>query len=182
MGKVHIITLARLNRATRKVAGELRRHGLWCDRLLEVPVVLVPVGYAYGWQCYGGTGEICIPRVSLLKLHDFFSGNYIGVADVIRHEYAHAVADNHRGLFHSRRFTSSFGRPHESSTASKYDAAHHVSAYAATQAGEDYAETFMLFLRHRGVLPTQHSTATIGQKWRFIHDLCRAIRSGQSRW
>ena len=182
MGKVHIITLARLNRAARKVTGELRHHGLWCDRLREVPIVLVPVGYAYGWQCYGGTGEICIPRVSLLKLYDYFTGNYIGLADVIRHEYAHAIADNHRGLFRSKRFTNAFGQPHESSVASKYDAAHHVSAYAATEAGEDYAETFMFFLRHRGVLPNKHTTEMIRSKWRFIQSLCRAIHNGQGRW
>jgi len=182
MGKVHIITLARLNRATQKVAGELRHHGLWSDRLHDVPVVLVPLGYVYGWQNYGGSGEICIPRVSLLKLYDLFTGNYIGLADVIRHEYGHAIADQHRGLFRSRHFTNAFGQPHESSVASEYDAAHHVSAYAATEAGEDYAETFMLYLRHRGVLPAKHTTETIRRKWHFIHALCRAIHNGQARW
>lgn len=182
MGKVHIITLARLDRATKKVAGELRYHGLWSDRLCDVPVVLVRLGYCYGWQNYGGNGSICIPRVSLLKLYDLFTGNYIGLADVVRHEYAHAISDKHRGLFRSQRFTCAFGRSHESNAAARYDAAHHVSVYAATEAGEDFAETFMLFLRHRGVLPTKHASVTIRQKWHFIHNLCRAIRNGQARW
>ena len=62
MSKIHIITHARLNRATRKVAGELKRHRLWTNRLRNLPVVLVPVGFAHGWIWVGGTGEICIPR------------------------------------------------------------------------------------------------------------------------
>ena len=101
---------------------------------------------------------------------------------MIRHEYGHAIADNHRGLFRSKRFAIAFGQPHESCVASKYDAAHHVSTYAATEAGEDYAETFMLYLRHRGVLPKKHTTVMVRRKWQFMHALCRAIQSGQVRW
>ncbi|MEI6233314.1 MAG: hypothetical protein WCT04_09690 [Planctomycetota bacterium] len=182
MGKIHFVTLARLNRAVSKVASELDHHGLWNDRLQNVPVVLVPVGFAYGWQSYGGSGEISVPRVSLLKLHDYFTGAYTGLADVVRHEFAHALADTHRGLLRSRRFTKAFGRSHESSVALAYDAAHHVSRYAATEACEDFAETFMLFLRHRGILPSKHATPTITSKWNYVHELCRVVRVNRTRW
>jgi len=180
--KIHIITLARLNRATQKVAGELNRHGCWDDRLRIVPVVLMSVGFAYGWQWYGSSGEICIPRISISKLHDFFSGSYTSLADVLRHEYGHAVADTHRGLFRSRRFTAAFGRPHESIDRFEYAPATHISRYAATNPSEDFAENFMFFIRHRGNLPSKHSTPAIRRKWQFINALCRAIKSGCARW
>ena len=182
MRKIHIITIARLNRAVVKVAGELNRHGLWDDRLREVPVVLVPVGVAYGWQWYGGSGHICIPRVSLLKLHDYFTGGYLSLAAVLRHEYGHAVADTHRGLFRSRHFTTAFGRAHEFSGRSQYDPTIHISRYAATNPGEDFAENFMHYIRCRGSLPEKLSTPAIQQKWRFISALCRTIQTGRTRW
>ena len=182
MSKIHIITRARLNRATQKVAGELNRHGIWNDRLREVPVMLVPVGVAYGWHWYGGSGEICIPRISLLKLHDFFTGSYTSLADVLRHEFGHAVADTHRGLFRSRHFTTAFGRTHESNDRSEYAPAIHISRYAATNSGEDFAENFMHYIRCQGNLPPKYATPAIRRKWQFIHALCRAIESGWAHW
>ena len=182
MSKIHIITRARLNRAKQKVAVELNRHGLWNDRLRIVPVMLVPIGVAYGWIWYGGTGEICIPRVSLLKLHDFFAGSYTSLADVLRHEFGHAVADTHRGLFRSRRFTMAFGRPHESNGRVEYDPAIHISRYAATNPSEDFAENFMHYIRCQGNLPSTHATHSIRRKWQFIYALCRAIKGSRARW
>ncbi|MEI6236569.1 MAG: hypothetical protein WCT04_26220 [Planctomycetota bacterium] len=182
MHKIHIITPSRLSRATQKVTRELGRHGIWTDHLREVLVMLVPVGVAYGWIWVGGTGEICIPRVSLLKLHDFFSGSYTSLADVLRHEFGHAVADTHRGLFRSRRFTAAFGRPHDSNDRSEYAQAIHISRYAATNPSEDFAENFMCFIRRQGNLPLKHSTPAIRRKWQFIDDVCRAIRRGRVRW
>ena len=182
MSKIHIITRARLNRAKQKVAGEMNRHGLWTDRMRMVPVMLVPVGVAYGWIWYGGTGEICVPGVSLLKLHDFFMGNYTSLADVLRHEFGHAVADTHRGLFRSRHFTIAFGRTHESNDRSEYAPAIHISRYAAKNPSEDFAENFMHYIRCRGNLPLKHATPAIRRKWQFIHALCRAIESGRAHW
>lgn len=182
MRKVHLITLARLERAITKVTGELNHHGLWDDRLRAVPVVLVPVGCCYGWQHYGGSGEICIPRLSLSKLHDFLTGGYVSLSDVVRHEYAHGIADTHRGLFRSRRFTTAFGRPHECCARSIYDPAVHISRYAATNPSEDFAENFMNYIRCRGRLRSHQATPAISRKWQFITALCRAIQRGQTRW
>jgi len=182
MSKIHIITHARLNRATRKVAGELKRHRLWTNRLRNLPVVLVPVGFAHGWIWVGGTGEICIPRVSLLKMRDFFMGNYTSLADVLRHEFAHAIADCHRGLFRSRGFSTAYGSAYESKISSEYDPKIHISCYAATSPSEDFAENLMHFIRHRGNLPPKHSTPAIRRKWRFINALRREIESGRACW
>ncbi len=182
MRRIHILTLARLDRATQKVTIELHHQGLWDARLRNVPIILVPAGIAYGWQWYGGSGEICIPRVSLLKLHDFFTGNYMSLADVLRHEFGHAVADTHRGLFRSRHFTTAFDRSHESNDRSEYAPATHISRYAATNPSEDFAENFMHYIRCRGNLPSKHATPAIRRKWQFINALCRAIECGRTRW
>jgi hypothetical protein len=144
--------------------------------------LLVPLGIAFGWQWYGSNGESCIPWISLLKLLDLFSGSYTSLADVLRHEFAHALADTHRGLFRSRRFTAAFDNPHESNARSEYEPAVHISRYAATNASEDFAENFMHFIRRHGRLPLTHTTPAIRRKWRFIFDLCRAVQSGRARW
>lgn len=58
----------------------------------------------------------------------------------------------------------------------------HVSDYASTDASEDFAETFMLYLRHRGRLPPWHQTTAKREKWRFILDVCEAVHAGKRRW
>lgn len=179
--RTHFVSRVCLSRASLKVAAELACHGIWSQRLQAVPVKLVPVGTAYGWHCYHCVGEICVPRVSLAKLRDLLSGSYTGVADVVRHEYGHALHNSHRGLFRSRRFSEAFGRAHDSTVHEDYNPALHVSPYAATAACEDFAETFMFYLRRKGKVPIQ-STPALSMKWHFIGELCRAIQCGQTRW
>jgi hypothetical protein len=180
--RLHLITLPSLVRAVTRVSRELDGHGLWDERTEAVPVYLTWFGIAYGYCCYGRTGEICIPAVSLLKLRDLIFGSYVTLADVVRHEYGHALAHTHRGLFRSRRFTAVFGASHENVDGFEYDPEFHVSRYAATNASEDFAECFMLYLKHSGRLPKPISTRPIRAKWRFIRDVSVAIRGGKRRW
>ena len=56
------------------------------------------------------------------------------------------------------------------------------SEYAATAPAEDFAETFMLYVRHGDRLPAHHDTIPIRRKWRFIRDLADAMRSGRRKW
>jgi hypothetical protein len=179
-----VVDLPQLNRALSRVQNELSRHGFFDERLAEVEVFLVPLALgAYGWQWYGTTGEIDIPAISLAKLHDHLVGTYFSLADVLRHEYGHALADTHRGLFRSRQFRDAFHASHDDArTAFEYDPYFHVSDYAATNASEDFAETFMLYLRHSGRLPPCHATRPKIKKWRFIEELSRAIARSQRRW
>ena len=86
-----------LNRALARVIGELDLHGVWNDRMFAVDVHLVPGGSAYGYYHYGGTGRIAIPMLSLIRFVDLYHGEYTSLADVLRHEYGHALADTHRG-------------------------------------------------------------------------------------
>jgi hypothetical protein len=181
--KVHIVTMTRLNRALAKVNGELERHGVWDERLQKTAVYLVWFGRAFGWQHYGGSGEICIPAVSFNKLNDFFQGSYTALADVLRHEYGHALADTHRGLFRSRQFSSVFGGSHDNDRILfSYDPESHVTEYASINASEDFAEVFMLYLRHRGNLPTRFQKPALEAKWGFVTNVCGAIAAGRRRW
>lgn len=182
MSKTHFVTMASLNRALDRVVPELERHGFWDDAVEEIDVCLVPVGGAYGWQYFGEGGEIGIPAVSLSKLLDWWRGDYTALADVLRHEYGHAVADTHRGLVRSRQFVEAFQASHESDIEWDYDPEIHVSEYAAFCPSEDFAEVCMLFLKRGGALPSHLDTPNIRAKWNFIRRLGRAIRAGQRRW
>lgn len=180
--RLRIVTLCQLSRSLARVRRELEAHGFWDQPLASIGVFLVPVGKAYGWQWYGSTGEIGIPAVSLCRLGDLFGRRYTPLADVLRHEHGHALADTHRGLFRSTQFRSAFGAAHESETAFEFDPEFHVSAYAATNASEDFAETFMLYLKHGGRLPACIDTRYIRAKWKFVERLGWAVRSGRRQW
>jgi hypothetical protein len=179
-----IVTLARLNWALRQVVEELERHGLWDEQLDRINVYLVPWSWAcYGWQHYGSTGDICIPSISVARLADRIRGHELPLTDILRHEYGHALAYISRRLFRSSWFRQAFGASHEKERASfVYDPRFHVSPYAAINASEDFAETFVLFLRHRGRLPAAHRTPAKQAKWTFIRNVCSALRRGQKSW
>lgn len=183
MTTMHIVTITRLNRAVARVQTELDRHGFWDEPLADIDVYLVPFGGdCYGWQAYGGGGDISIPALSLAKLADWWHGNYTSLADVLRHEYGHAVADTHRGLIRSRRFTNAFDASHEAAIEWTFDPEVHVTRYAAEDPSEDFAETFMAYLKDDGRLPAHLDTPAIRTKWRFIRTLGHAIQAGGRRW
>jgi hypothetical protein len=177
MRKIHFVTRTRLNRALTQVARELKTHGAWTEKLQRVELYLVPVGAAYGWQNYGTGSEICIPAVSLMKMSDMYRGRYVPLSDVVRHEYAHALADTHRGLIRSRRFRDAFGTHHEDDDEFEFDPRVHVSEYAAQNASEDFAETFMYYLRRKGELPRHLNWPAIRAKWRFVRRLLQLMRT-----
>ncbi|MBI3206679.1 MAG: hypothetical protein HYZ29_34405 [Myxococcales bacterium] len=179
---VHLITLPKLERARGRVVPELRRHGFWCPAVERVHVRLVWFGTAYGWKWDGHDGHIEIPAASTAKLGDWLSGSYTSIADVLRHEYGHAVADTHRALVRSSRFREVFGASHDDPTPFEHDHRFHVTQYAATRASEDFAEVFMFYLKHDGRRPARMRSAPIAAKWRFVRELGAAVRRGQRRW
>jgi hypothetical protein len=82
----------------------------------------------------------------------------------------------------SRRFTDAFGAAHSWNIEWEYNPDFFISEYASTAPAEDFAETFMVFVRHKGSIPSQFSTSAIRKKWRFIGNLAKAITSGERRW
>lgn len=171
MNKIHVTTLRRLRRAVYKVRGELRLHGFWDERMAEVEVYLGAIGGAYGWQNRGGDGSIVVPAVSLSKIGDFFRRKYTSLADVVRHEYGHALADTHRGLFRRRSFKTAFWASIDDDTVVAFDPEIHVTPYAAKNAAEDFCETFMMFLKYGGKMPNRFYTPVIRGKWEWVRRL-----------
>ncbi len=181
--RLRAVTLGQLNRALARVVRELDAHGFWDSSLAQVDVRLVPFGVPYGWQRYRSSGEIDVPAVSLSRLGDLLRGSYTSLANVLRHEYAHAIADTHRGLFRSTRFSECFEAAHDDGSAFEYDPELHVTRYASKAAAEDFAEVFMLWLRHGGVMPRRFDgLPAIERKWRFVAALSSAVRAGKKRW
>jgi len=169
------VTQKRLDQANYAVTCELASHGFYDHHVEAVDTRLVLFGSAYGWHWYGSTGEIHIPRVSLSRLSHLWNGGYTSLRDVLRHEFAHAIADTHRGLLRSSYFSDAFGAAHHWDFEWEYDPEHHISEYAASAPAEDFAETFMLYLRHNGVLPARYATGPIKGKWKFIRRLANAM-------
>lgn len=178
-----IVTIWRLNRVLAEVRGELERHGFFDHKLRRIEVRLAWFGLAFGWCYYGTSGDIRIPAVSFGRLW-YVTGeqSYKSLPDVLRHEYGHALAHTHRGLVCSVPFKRAFGGHHDADIRHDYDPQRHVTEYAALSPSEDFAETFMLYLRHDGELPERFDTWRIRRKWRFIRDLGVAVSRGQWRW
>lgn len=187
MNKIYVVTLDKLNRALGRVTRELDRLGIWNEQLAAVEVylsVLNPTGLlAYGWKYDGRAGCIEIPAISLPRLsHRLGLGSYVSLADVLRHEYGHAVSDLCPQLIRSKKFREVFDGAYACEMCSEFDPNHHVSNYAASNPSEDFAEVFMTYVRHRGQLPLRHRTPGIRRKWQFVKQTCRAIGRGPSRW
>lgn len=169
-----------VNQAWTRVWQELDRMGFACRRLSTCQVRLSLAHTAYGYQWYGDRsngrycGDIVLPRISLSRWGDFFSRRpFTTPSDVLRHEYGHAYADVNRRRIETKRFEQVFGFPHEwwDDHEMEFDPDHHVTRYAATAPGEDFAEVFCLYLKHRGRLPRRLDKMPIRRKWAFVASL-----------
>ena len=163
----HLITLPQLTATNQQVITEMERLGLWSGALDDVDVWLVPVSFAcYGWYL----GHIHIPAVTGANLVDLLIGRHTRLADVLRHEWAHALAGRCPSLVENRRFTRTFGGHYESPVpVREYDPDHHLTPYASTLPCEDFAETFHFYLRHKGRLPVRLAgKPALARKWEFM--------------
>jgi hypothetical protein len=170
----HLISYADVCRANRAVTRELDKLGLWHRRLDAITVYWVPASLGcYGWH----QDDIYIPAVSGIQLLDLIRSDFTSLADVLRYEWAHAVADKWPHLINTKRFVQTFGGDYDSIESPRpYCPAHHVTRYAATMPGEDFAEVFHFFLRHRGRLPTRMAKKPhLVAKWWFIKWLASRI-------
>jgi len=182
-GRMLFATPSRLDRAVSDVQGELEAHGFFDAKLARINVSLSWFGFALGSCHYGENGDIYRPAVSMSHLVGYVrSEPWTSLRDTMRHEYGHALAHTHRALFCSVPFKRAFGTHHDADVRSDYDPERHVTPYAATSPSEDFAEVFMLYLRHRGELPRRFDTWRIRRKWRFTRELGIAVAQGQRRW
>lgn len=178
--KRRTVDIERLNRDVYHVNSELESHGMWTEKVADIDVCLVPIGYAYGWQWYGGSGNIHIPRFSLCQLYDFWRDVYTSLKSVLRHEYGHVVADLYPKFVDSKAFEKAFAGNHEDrKSAQPYDEKLYVTEYAATRPSEDFAEVFGLYLKHKGKIPKKFNHKCIAAKWRFVGKLCDKVAAAK---
>lgn len=97
------------------------------------------------------------------------------VRDVLRHEAGHALAHYYPMLIRRAvAFRRVFGGTYDQPDPVGGKSGDFVSAYAATSPCEDFAETFMFFLKHRGRKPTRFRGRIIA-KWTFIRRLVKRL-------
>ena len=99
------------------------------------------------------------------------------MVDVLRHEFGHALEGKFPQFFHNERFRKAFGDEYGVIEVAKDgDERNYVSRYARKYTQEDFAETFMLFLKHKGVLPKEFSRRkAIRVKWETVAAICQDI-------
>lgn len=98
------------------------------------------------------------------------------LTDVLRHEFAHAWAWRDKPFFRRRWFKDAFGAGYSAGPweqADEFDPASYVSPYATTQAKEDFAETFMLYLRVRRNLAKYRPRRGLHQKLEAVEHAVR---------
>ncbi len=101
--------------------------------------------------------------------------------DVIRHEFGHALADRYpAALKVDGLFRKAFGGVYSDKPAPDIDSDNWefdcVSPYAATETREDFAETFMLFVKHKGKIPAQFKgKPVIVKKWKAVAEIVKRV-------
>ncbi len=105
--------------------------------------------------------------------------------DVFRHEFGHALADVYPGaLKKGRVFRKAFGGTYGTVPAEKRGVEgweeRYVSEYATRATQEDFAETFMLFVKHKGKIPAKFASCpSIAKKWEAVRAIIRRVADEQ---
>ena len=169
---------ATVKSATARVRRELKDLGLLSpeSRMDEVEVIYGrwdPSGFVKIMGFYSfEDNNIHIPAFFPPALLPWYKDRCI--TDVLRHEFGHALADKYPKFFHDKRFRKAFGDEYgRVKVAGDGD---FVSPYARTFTQEDFCETFMLFLKHKGVLPKEYAyREAIRAKWEAVAAICSDI-------
>lgn len=179
-GEMRVLSKARFDKAVSVFRRELRELRLEATKLVlaEIywcPAPQVTMPHALGffvhhsgrvarWLGYA-PGHIFIPALAP-------SGC---LRDVLRHEAGHALAHYYPALIRrSATFRRVFGGSYDQPDSAGGDSRDFVSDYATTNPAEDFAETFMFFMKHRGQIPARFR-GRIPAKWTFIRRLVHRL-------
>jgi hypothetical protein len=128
------------------------------DRNIHFPSLFLPFGWLLGRRY-----EKSIP------------------VDVLRHEFGHALATLYpRALSQGDLFLKAFGGVYGPKPAPEIDRDNWefdcVSEYAASATREDFAETFMLFVKYKGKIPAQFKgKPVILKKWKAVAEIVKRV-------
>lgn len=169
--RMSLVTEADLARALAIAKRDFKNCGLYTAALERVPVRLTAAEEAYGY--FSESGEIEIPAWSWSRLFEMHMGRACSLEDVVRHELAHALADQHMPLVDTPRFADVFGAAYwdEWLEDVRFDPMHYVTEYATTAPCEDYAETVMVYARNRGRVSRFAARHGVMRAFRWVADL-----------
>lgn len=170
-----VVTRAQLARAVAIAKQDFASCGLYTRVLDEVPVRLTESGEAYGY--FSDEGVIEIPAWSWSRVEEQMAGEVCCLEDVLRHELAHALADRYMQLVDTPHFENVFGAAYwdEWIEDIEYDPRQYVTRYATSAPCEDFAETVMVYARHRGRISRYAARTGVMRGFRFVAALAREL-------
>ena len=188
MSKVYT-SFDEMSRAFNKVRTELGNLGvLWdgskLDKVGATYLTVAPIAALAGYMglYQPETKKIEFPSVYLpIKALWKDLGAKANALDVIRHEFGHALADLYPGaLKKGGVFRAAFGGSYGEAPAEERGVEgweeRYVSEYATSATQEDFAETFMLFVKHKGKMPSKFSKKpAIRKKWKAVEAIVKAV-------
>ncbi len=176
-----------VTRAYNKVRKELWKLGvLWNGSKLDEVICYHELFDPHGLEGWMGFYNFKDKQIHIPAVYNGLSLNFKwydkwSVVDVLRHEFGHALMDRYyRPLALGSLFRTAFSGPHGAKPAPGSDPDDWqnrcVSAYAAEQTQEDFAETFKFFVKHKGKIPaTFKQKPAIVKKWEAVAEICRSV-------
>jgi len=178
-----------MSRAYNKVRTELWNLGvLWdgskLDNVDATYLTIAPIAALAGYMglYQPATKTIEFPSV-YLPIQSLWKdlGTKANALDVFRHEFGHALADLYPGaLKKGGIFRAAFGGSYGGTPAEERGVAgweeRYVSEYATSATQEDFAETFMLFVKHKGKIPARFARKpAIRKKWKAVVEIVKRV-------
>lgn len=127
---------------------------------------------------YGNALEDRYIHIPMFIRSGVLNGDRRVIRDDIRHEFGHALADKFKKFFRGGIFKEAFGASYGVTKVFDGDdwSDEYVSDYATTDTREDFAETFMLYMKHKGKMPTRYrGKRAIEKKWKTVAKIVKAI-------